>query len=88
MVLRLIKELDAEGTIKTPLNGCLGTLARVIFYGPNSLSGDKYKSSQNWNKNTNALKIGLQIQGASKCLRAILAYNLFHWHNLTFSGVF
>ena len=50
VVLRLIKELDAEGTIKTPLNGCLGTLARVIFYGPNSLSGDKYKSLQNWNK--------------------------------------
>ena len=88
MVLRLIKELDAEGTIKTPLNGCLGTLARVIFYGPNSLSGDKCKSSQNWNKNTNALKIGLLIQGASKCLIAILGYNLFQGPDLTFSGMF
>ena len=44
VVLRLIKELDAEGTIKTPLNGYLGNVVGVILYRCNSLSGDKYKS--------------------------------------------
>ena len=52
----MIKELDPEGTIKTPLNGCLGSVVGVIFYGRNSQSGDKYKTTQNWNTITN--KIG------------------------------
>ena len=63
--MRLIKELDAEGTIKTPLNGCSGTLVGVIFYGPNSQSGDKYKSTHNCNTNTHTnggRKIQRQIQ--------------------------